>query len=151
MHVCHSRPFYSAFLTISPRTILYAWRKSLATKVTAHFCDGCGFSPALNKKAPAQLRGGLSPLISGSRALPRLEAVFAVYRLIGGRPERNRRFPSALCAYGRIHLPVGIAISAAAAAAASLLVLTCSPAIRAALRFIGEPFFLIKSLFALAK
>ena len=99
------------------------------------------------KKPPQSAEA--NALIPGSCALPRLEAILAINRLIGGRPERNGRFPSALCAYSGVHLPFGIAVPIPIAA--PLLALPCSSAIGAPLWFICEPLFPVKGLFAVTK
>lgn len=88
-------------------------------------------------------------LVPVSRSALRLETIPAIHRLVVGRPEGNHRFLAATRAYGGVHLTIGIA--APAAAAAALLVLPCSPALRATLRLVGKALFRIEVLFTLCE
>ncbi len=108
---------------------------NLRKSIARHFFD---------KKKPPQAEA--KPLISGPCTLPWLEAILAIHRFVGRRPERNGRFPSTLCAYSGEHLPFRVAVPTTIAA--SLLILPCSSAIRAPLWFIRESLFFVKGLFA---
>ena len=85
-----------------------------------------------------------------SRSALRLETIPAINRLVVGRPEGYHRFLAAPRTNGGEHLTVRIAASTATAAAA-LLVLPCSPALRATLRLIGKALFRIEVLFTLCE
>ena len=103
---------------------------------------------AAQKKPLPVTAGAKAELISVSTAFSGLGliAVLAINGPISRRPKRHFGFLAALRTNHGVHLPGVVAITFAAAI--PLIVLPCSSAAGAPLRFVLEAFFLIKGLFA---